>query len=93
MTSWSFTSASRLKAKPQRVVQVRVGEQGRLGRHAREGGLGDDQAVEPLRVIGGQGVGDRHTDVGAVHGEPLVAERLHQRDHAAKCFQVKCAEM
>jgi hypothetical protein len=34
-------------------------------------------------VIGGQGIGDRHPDVGAVHGEALVAERRHERDQVA----------
>jgi hypothetical protein len=33
-------------------------------------------------VVGGQGVGDRHSDVGPVQGEPLVAQRVHQ------CHQV-----
>ena len=46
---------------------------------SRQGGLGDDQAVDPVAVIGGQGVGDRHADVGPVQGEPLVAKRVHQR--------------
>jgi hypothetical protein len=52
-----------------------------VGGHAREGGLGDDQAIQPVSVIGGHGVGDRHAGVGPVHGEALVAERVHQRDH------------
>jgi hypothetical protein len=34
-------------------------------------------------VIGGHGVGDRHAGVGPVHGEALVADRVHQRDHVA----------
>ena len=50
---------------------------------SREGGLGDDQPVNPVAVIGGQRVGDRHPDVGPVQGEPLVAERVHQRDQVA----------
>jgi hypothetical protein len=31
-------------------------------------------------VIGGQRVADREAGVGADHGEPRVAERVHQRD-------------
>jgi hypothetical protein len=34
-------------------------------------------------VIGGQGVGDRHPDVGPVQGEPWVAKRVHQRHQVA----------
>ena len=34
-------------------------------------------------MIGGHGVGDRHAGVGPVHGEALVAERVHRRDHVA----------
>jgi hypothetical protein len=66
---------------PEPGIEQRRQQQGRRGGHAREGGLGDDQALQPVGVIGGQGVGDRHAGVGPVHGEALVAERLHQRDH------------
>ena len=51
--------------------------------YPREGRLGDDQAVDPFAVIGGQGVGDRHPDIGAVQGEPRVLQRVHQRDQVA----------
>jgi hypothetical protein len=63
---------------PEPGVERRGEEQRGRGRHAREGGLGDDQALQPVPVIGGQGVGDRHPDVSPVHREPLMAERRHE---------------
>ena len=62
---------------------MRAGEQGRGRGHAREGGLGDGQLVDPAGVVGGQGVADPHPGVVAGHGEPLVAERVHQRGQVA----------
>jgi hypothetical protein len=47
---------------------------------ARERGLGDDQAVDAVRVIRREGVGDHHPGVGPVDGEALVAQGVHQRD-------------
>jgi hypothetical protein len=42
--------------------------------------LGQGHAVDPVRVIRGQRVADREPGVVADHGEPPVAERIHQRD-------------
>jgi hypothetical protein len=64
---------------PQRVVQVRVGEQGRGWGHPREGGLGHGQPGDPVRVVGGQRVADPHAGVVPGHGEPPMAQRVHQR--------------
>jgi len=40
--------------------------------------------VDPVGVISGQGVADEQSGVAANHGEPLVAERVHQR-HKVVC--------
>jgi hypothetical protein len=67
---------------PELVVD-RLGEteQGRRGVHPQgPGDLGDDQAGDPIRVIHGQRVADEVPGVVADHGEPLVAEGVHQRD-------------
>jgi hypothetical protein len=37
-------------------------------------------ALDPVRVVRGQRVADEVSGVVADHGEPLVAERIHQRD-------------
>jgi hypothetical protein len=70
LTSCSLTSAgSWLKARCQNLALSCGGRNsGGVGGHAREGGLGDDQAIQPVSVIGGHGVGDRHAGVVAVLG-------------------------
>ena len=47
------------------------------------GDLGEGDAVDPVGVIRGQRVADGESGVVADHGEPLVAERVHQRDQVA----------
>ena len=39
---------------------------------------------DPIRVIGRQGVGDRHPGIGPVDREPLVAELVHQRSEVVR---------
>ena len=69
---------------PQPVVERRGDEQRRRGRrHRGAGDLGERDALDPVRVIRGQRVADREAGVVADHGEPLVAERVHQRDQVA----------
>ncbi len=70
---------------PEPVVDRPGEEQGRGGRRPRgSGNLGEGHALDPLRVIRGERVADREAGVVADHGEPLVAERVHQRDKIAR---------
>ena len=85
VTSCSGSVSTRLNGEvPEPVVERPGDEQGRRGsRHRGPGDLGEDHAVDPVRVIRGQRVADRESGVVADHGEPLVAERVHQRDQIA----------
>jgi hypothetical protein len=69
---------------PQPVVDRLGDEQGRRRiRDRRPGDLGEDHAVDPVRVIRRQRVADDVSGVVADHGEPLVTERIHQLDQVA----------
>ena len=70
---------------PEPVVD-RLGNEHRrrVRRLGRPGDLGQRDAVDAVRVIGGQRVADREAGVVTDHGEPLVAERVHQRDQVVR---------
>jgi hypothetical protein len=57
--------------------RVREHQRGRW-RDARERGLAERDAHDAVGVIRCQGVADQHARVDADHGEPLVAEHVHQ---------------
>ena len=66
---------------PELVVDRRGDEHGRReGRRRGPGDLGERDAVDPVRVVSGNRVADREAGVVADDREPLVAERVHQRD-------------
>jgi hypothetical protein len=66
---------------PELVVQRLGEEEGWLGNRPRgSGNLREGHPFDAVRVVSGQRVADRESGVGADHGEPLVAERVHERD-------------
>jgi len=69
---------------PEPRVERRREEQRRRRGDARKRGLGDDQPVDPVRMIRRQGVGDRHPRIGPIDREPLVAEHIHQRNEVVR---------
>jgi len=67
---------------PEPVVD-RLGDEHRRRRRRRKRrprDLGEGHAVDPVRVVRGQGVADDVSRVMAGDGESLVAERVHERD-------------